>query len=250
MNYEVQITLDDAVAEVLGQLTGLDLSYQPEYDRYRAVTRQLNRALRANALENEWGWYASELEVGVANTGKRELIISSTKRPRIINDDAVLFKWKDRTVKWAHFLPRESLPKYEGLPGLWCSVLRQTLLFSRPFTIEENGLTVYVPVMREPRMFRLPPTGEEVPEDIREQLVDFEYPDVITARAAYYYAQTDPVMQPRVQTLEGDYKDIMYQLIERDTRGTDMPYMNGFRLGLHNGVRNVDTNHWHPHSDY
>lgn len=52
-NAEVQMTLDEAVAEVLGQLTGLDLEYDPRLDRYRAITRQLNRATRANALEHE-----------------------------------------------------------------------------------------------------------------------------------------------------------------------------------------------------
>lgn len=250
MNYEVQMTLDDAVAEVLGQLTGMDVTYEAEYDRYRSVTRALNRALRANALENEWGYYASELEIGVAQEGEREMMIPSTRRPRIITDDAVLFKWDGRTRRWAYFLPRASLPKYEGLDGLWCSVMRQTLMFSRPFGVHEHGLNVHLPVMREPRMFRLPPAGEEVPDDILGQYVDFDYPDVIIARAAYYYAQSDPVLQPRVQTLEGDYKDVLYQVIERDTNATDMPYLNGFRLELSNGIIDTDTSHWHPHSDW
>jgi len=39
MSNEVRLTLDEAVAEVLGLLTGLDLTYEPELDRYRAITR-------------------------------------------------------------------------------------------------------------------------------------------------------------------------------------------------------------------
>jgi hypothetical protein len=58
------------------------------------------------------------------------------------------------------------------------------------------------------------------------QEVDFEFPDVVIARAAWLYAQTDPMMQPRVQTLQDQYKDLMYQLIERDTAFTDTPYQN------------------------
>lgn len=250
MNVETRLTLDDAVAEVLGLLTGLDLTYEAEFDRYRAITRQLNRALRANALEQEWGYYATELNIGNVSEGERELLLPSNSRPRIINDDAVRLKFEDRTVKWAYFLPRESLSKYEGRPGLWCSVVRQSIEFSRPFSHEENGLTAHLPVMREPRMFRLPPTGAEVAKSIRNQFVDFDYPDIVIARAAYYYAQTDPVMQPRVQTLENDYKDLMYQVMERDSRNTDMPFMNDFRLPIDNAVITVDGGHWHPHSDY
>ena len=85
---------------------------------------------------------------------------------------------------------------------------------------------------------------------IRKQLIDFPYPDVIVARAAYFYAQTDPVMQPRVQTLEGGYKDLMYQIIERDTSISDTPYQNSFTLPLENGLVPVGERHRHPHSDF
>ena len=47
MNPEVSMTLDEAVAEVLGLLTGLDLEYRPEHDRYQTVTRAINAALKA-----------------------------------------------------------------------------------------------------------------------------------------------------------------------------------------------------------
>ena len=90
--------------------------------------------------------------------------------------------------------------------------------------------------MREPLMLRLPDIGEEVDEDTRNQPLDFAWPDLVIARAAYFYAQTDPVMQPRVQTLENDYKTLMYQLIERDVRHTDTPYTNEYILPLENGL--------------
>jgi hypothetical protein len=64
------------------------------------------------------------------------------------------------------------------------------------------------------------------------------------------YAQTDPVMQPRAQTLEDQYKNMMYQLIERDTASTETPYMNDFRLNVQNGLIPDFDSHLHPHSDY
>jgi hypothetical protein len=68
-NVEVAMTLDEAVAEVLGLLTGLDLQYNPDQDRYQVITRQINRALRAVALDNEWSYYASVENVGKARAG-------------------------------------------------------------------------------------------------------------------------------------------------------------------------------------
>jgi hypothetical protein len=251
VNPETQLTLDDAVAEVLGLLTGLDLTYEPELDRYRAITRQLNRALRTNALENEWSFYSSLLALGNVTEGEREVALPINSRPRIVNDDAVRFTDADGRVQvWAYFLPRDALHKYEDRIGLWCSATRQSLVFSRPFFKAESGLEVLVPVMREPRMFRLPPTGKDVSNTIRKQLIDFPYPDVIVSRAAYYYASTDPVMQPRAQTLEEGYKNLMYQLIERDVAITDTPYQNSFTLPLENGLVPVGTYHRHPHSDF
>ena len=252
MNVEVQMTLDEAVAEVLGMLTGLDLSYDPELDRYRSITRQLNRALRANALENEWSWYTSVTPVGTTNAGQSRLSLPSSLRPRIINDDAVRLLDDDGIiVKWAYFLPRDALHKYQSRTGLWCSVEKQALVFNREFWDSEDGLVIQVPVMREPKMFRLPDAGEVVPDSIREQLIDFPYPDVIIARAAFYYAQADPVMQPRTQTLEQGYKDLMYQLIERDTQFTDSPYLNETIVPVENSLRGNDTGyHLHPHANF
>jgi hypothetical protein len=246
------MTLDDAVGEVLGMLTGLDLTYEPELDRYRAITRQLNRALRANALENEWSFYASVATVGQAQTGQHRLLMSSSMRPRIINDDAVrLVDDEGTVVTWAYFLPRDALHKYQSRPGLWCSAERQALVFSRVFRDDEDGLAIQVPVMREPRMFRLPDAGATVLDGVRNQAVDFAYPDLVIARAAFYYAQSDPVMQPRVPTLEDGYKSLMYQLIERDTQFTDSPYINETIVPVQNGLRGEDVgSHLHPHANF
>ena len=252
-NPEVQMSLDEAVAEVLGMLTGLDLTYDPELDRYRAITRQLNRALRSIALENEWSWYASVADVGVASAGQNRLLIHATMRPRIINDDAVrLLDDEGTIVKWAYFLPRDALHKYQSRPGLWCSAERQALVFSRGFRDDEDGLLIQVPVMREPRMFRLPDAGEAVPVGIREQLVDFAYPDLVIARAAFYYAQSDPVMQPRVPTLEDGYKTLMYALIERDTQYTDSPYINETIIPVQSDLFGGEdvVRHLHPHANF
>ena len=264
-NPEVRMTLDEAVAEVLSTLTGLDLTYDPELDRYRSITRALNRALRANALENEWAWYASTASLGTIGCGDTVVHLPPSLRPRIIDDDAVRLVGggcgsggcpdscgceDGVVVRWAYFLPRDALHKYTGKQGLWCSEERQSIVFNRPFTAAEEGLDIQVPVMREPVMFRLPEIGADVPDRIRDQPVDFAYPDLVINRAAYFYAQTDPVMQPRVQTLEANYKTLMYQLIERDTRHTDSPYLNDYLLPLENGLRPVEPHHHHPHSNF
>jgi hypothetical protein len=249
---EVRMTLEEAVAEVLGLLTGLDLSYAPELERFRSVARSLNRSLRANALENEWSCYHSTTDAGAsASCGATSVRLPASLRPRVLNDDAVrLVDTDGNTRTWAYFLPRDALHKYRHMVGLWVSSIEGGLLFSRPFTDAEEGLEVHVPVMREPVMFRLPAVGQSVPDHIRLQEVDFAYPDLVIARAAYFYAQTDPVMQPRVPTLEGDYKTLMYQLIERDTSHTEAPYSNSFTLPLENGLVNQDTGHLHPHADF
>lgn len=254
MNEELTLTLDEAVEEVLGQLTGLELVYEPELDRYRAITRALNKALRLNALEKEWSYYASTAEIGTAVAGQSSVLLTSSMRPRMINDDAVrLVDSNDVVRMWAYFLPRDALHKYLSRRGLWCSVIRNQIDFSRPFNLLEDGLSIHAPIMREPVMFRLPaqPTDPdeplvEVDAEIRNQEVDFCYPDVITMRAAFLYAQTDPVMQPRVPTLEAQYKDLMYQIIERDERNTDAPYLNEWFVPV-TGSLEGSYGGWHLH---
>lgn len=250
MNPELEVTLDEAVNEVLSLLTGLDLSYEPELDRYRVITRALNRALRLNALESEWSWYASEMSLGTVVKGDIELAVPTRQRPRIIGDDALRLVDSDGRPKvWAYFLPRDALHKYAFKNGLWCAVVKQRIHLSRPISAHEGGLEAVIPVMREPVMFRLPPTGEEVPDSVRNQRLDFSYPDLVIARAAYLYAQTDPVMQPRVPTLEDVYKNFQYQVIERDTTNTDMPYLNEFIVPVESELRSENYNaHRHPHA--
>lgn len=245
MNPELQTSLDDAVGEVLNLLTGLDLSYEPELDRYRVITKALNRALRTNALEQEWSYYASLLSLGTVSEGDREMLLPTQQRPRIINDDAVrLMDDQQRTVRWAYYLPRDALHKYERRTGLWVAVTRKSLVFSRPIMNEEAGLELVLSVMREPKMFRLPVPGKTVPSTVRKQVLDFPYPDAIITRASFYYAQTDPVMQPRVPTLEEGYKDVMYQLVERDVANTDTPFSNTFTLPIQSGL--VDEGGYRP----
>lgn len=265
-NPDVAMTLDECVDEVLGLLTGLDLSYAPHLDRYRAVTRQINRALRANALEREWSYYSSLEDIGPAVAGVRDVALRATVRPRIIGDDAVrLVDSKGVPREWAYFLPRDAVEKYPARRGLWVSVTRQSLRFSRPFTRGEDGLRIQLPVMREPKMFRLPdlpPSNEGSPglsfeeevatvsESVRNQLLDFSYPDIVLLRAAYYIAQSDPVMQPRAQTLEEQMKELFYALNERDDRNTDSPYQNEWLLPIQGNINgSTNQDYLHPHAD-
>lgn len=257
-NPELEMTLNDCVEEVLGTLTGLDLSYQPTMDRYRATTRALNRALRAVAREREWSYYASTEELGTAVAGQQDVALRATVRPRIIGDDAVRLVDSSGTPRvWAYFLPRDAVNKYPLRAGLWVSIVRQSLHFSRPFHAGEAGLRILVPVMREPRMFRLPdhPTDPEeplpeVPTSTLEQLLDFDHPDLVILKAAYFLAQSDPVMQPRVQELDAQYKEAFYQLNERDDRHTDSPFLNEWNVPIQGTIFDTGYQDWHhPHAD-
>lgn len=251
-NRDVQLTLDDAVAEVLQNLTGLDLEYDATLDRYQSITRTLNRALRAVALEHEWGYYASTEELGTVVAGTQTVELNSKQRLRVINDDGVRLVDDDGVTRvFAAILPRDAIFKYAGRNGLWASFTRTTLQFSRDFRSYEAGLRIMVPVMREPIPFRLPESGRDVPTSIRNQLVDFDYPDLVVAKASQIYAETDPVMQPRAQTLEARYKDMMYQLIERDERATDLPYLNEFFVPITNSIDGPCgiSSHQHVHAD-
>lgn len=261
MNENVAMTLDDAVEEIMGMLTGLDLTYVSDQDRYRAIARQVNRSMRSMALEKEWSYYSSTETIGAAVAGQTSFWLTANQRVRIINDDCVrLVDEHGHAVRWAYFLPRDALHKYPDKPGLWASVTRNEITFSRPLWTSEEGLEIQVPVMREPEMFILPKLelvdGEwvavPVPEEVRLQEIDFPYPDVVILRAAFYYAQTDPVMQPRTQTLEAQYKDLFYQISERDDRNTDSPFENEFIVPVQDGLVSPgfgNMGHMHPHAD-
>lgn len=255
-NQEVQLTLDEGVAEVLSTLTGLDLQYEAELDRYQSITRMINKALRDTALEAEWACYASTEDVGPAVAGERVVYLRSSLRPRINPDDAVRLVFEGRPVEWAYFLPRDALSKYDAKGGLRVSIVRNELQFSRPFSTAEDGMTIEVPVQREPIQFRLPaqpadPNADRVPvpQEIRDQLIDFDYPDLVIARACYLYAQTDPLWQPRVQTLEAQYKDRMYQLTARNNQHNDSPYVNRTILPMQGSLYSYPAgSHRHPHA--
>jgi hypothetical protein len=199
------------------------------------------------------------VSLGPAVEGVSEVLMPSTLRPRIINDDAVRLVDEDGNIRmWAHYLPRDAIYTQPARSGLRVSMIRNTLIFSRPFRAAEDGLEIMVPAMREPEMFRLPVTPEdpndpllEVGPEIRAQLIDFAYPDLVVLRAAYYYAQSDPIMQPRVQSIEAQMKDLMYQIIEREDRHTDSPQQNGFFVPIQNGLSSVVAadGHAHPHAD-
>lgn len=252
-NSDVSLTLRESVDELLTLLTGLDLTYETGADRFHTLARTLNRALRSVALEHEWSYYSGLEEIGTTSVGLTSFDFGSRLRVRKVNDDAAHFIDPQGKIQmWAYFLPRDSLHKYQSRDGLWATVTRTTMTFSRPIRLNEAGLRCMIPVMREPRMFELPPAGTEFEERVLGQLLDFDYPDLVIARAAYFYAQTDPVMQSRVQTLEAQYKDAMYQLIERDEQHTDTPYQNEFTVPIQNSIFGSGfgwPRHGHPHSD-
>jgi hypothetical protein len=301
-----EMTLEDAVGEVLNHLTGFDLHYIAELDRFRSIARTLNRALRLVATEQEWGCYSAIEDMGELYDGQTEIRLRRSRRPRIILDDSVrLVDENDNIHMWAYFLPRESLHKYQGRTGLWVSSTENRIEFSRPIQGNLVGMRAFVPVMREPQQVVIPANldslealeedGEEdplvvqkivqlrnfhnpdiveewvvdetaapyiytspesaleqlslTPAQVRHQLIDHEFPDLIVLKAAFLYAGTDPLMQPRVQTLEGQYKDLFYALTERDSNHTDDPFMNQFTVPIQGSLNGGQGNHAHPHAD-
>ena len=72
-NTDVQITLEQAVAEVLTLLTGVDLTFNPAEDTFHVVARCLNRAMRAVALEHEWSYFSATENVGTVQVGVQDV---------------------------------------------------------------------------------------------------------------------------------------------------------------------------------
>ena len=107
------------------------------------------------------------------------------------------------------------------------------------------------------QMFQLPPQPKlpnqaqpAIPTSLLTQEIDFDYPDLVIAKAAYFYAQSDPVEQPRVQQLDQEYKSLFYALNEQEDRSTDLPFLNEFTVPIQGNI--YDTSSWdmhHPHSD-
>lgn len=239
INPDVTMTLEQAVVEVLNVLTGQTLNYDPDMDRFRAIALHLNRALRSNALEADWSFYHEvDRQDLTGKAGSTKFTITTDYRFRVINDDSVrILNADDIPVAWAYFLPRDALHKYRNRAGLWCSFTRNELTLSRPLPDLYDGLTMEIPLMREPKPFEIPSDPTAIlTETVLTQEIDFEFPDVIIARAAWLYAQADPVMQPRVQTLEDQYKDLMFQLMERDAAFTESPYQNEIIVPVQNDI--------------
>lgn len=242
INPDVTMTLEEAVEDVLSILTGQELQYDPTMDRFRTITKHLNRALRSMALESEWSYYNTVITLPLAGAGLDLVFdIPTTFRFRVISDDAVRVVNADGDpVAWAYFLPRDALHKYRNRSGLWASVTRNVLELNRALAAAATDLDDYhleLPVQREPIPFRLPDDPTVAPDPaVLAQELDFDFPDVVIARAAWLYAQTDPLFQPRVQTLEEQYKDMMYQLIERDTAFTDTPDQNEILVPVQNDI--------------
>ena len=249
-NQDVAYTLDEAVDELLRNLHGLGVQYEPTADRYHVIAHVLNRALRAVALDNEWSWYFEDAELGVVQQGDRTVEMTSRQRLRIVQDDAIRLETDaGLPVRWIYLLPRDALHKYASVPGLWASATRSTIKFSRPIRQDEAGLRVMAPIMREPKMFDVPDPGQEVGPSVRNQQLDFDYPDLVIMKAMYMYAQTDPVIQPRVPTLEENYNTLKYALIERDTQFTDSPYRNDWILNISNAPGRRETySPMYPHA--
>jgi len=260
-NPDVLLTLKEGVQEVLNILTGLDLEYDPTLDRFRSITSCINRSLRTNALDHEWSYYSSLENIGLAVSGTRNAYLRGSVRPRLIGGDSIQLKADDRTVLWAYSMVRDENAKYEWRDGLWYTVVGSEIQFSRPFNLAEDGLDIWVPVMREPRRINLTiiPPAEDDPEGVAtidplelEQKIDFDYPDIIIMRAAWEYAQSDPLYQPRVQTLEQRVKNMMYNLVERDDSHTDAPFLNEWSLPIQssvNGGSSPTVIGTHPHAD-
>ena len=244
----VQLSLQESVNKVHNILTGLDLQYDERMDIFHATVRQINRSLRQVALEDEWAWYAQDVDAGTTTLGMTEVELTSSYRPRIQQDDAVrLVNAEGITVFWAYYLPRDSLNKQMYRPELRVSSTRNLIQFSRPLQQFESGLSVVVPAMREPKQTKIPDSGQQLTPAELSRSIDAEYPDLIVAHAAWKLAMSNPVYQPRAQTLEEEFNDLKYALTERNTNHSDSPMRNTFTPSY--GDPYLAIPHGHPHSD-
>lgn len=243
------MTLEEAVSEVHNILTGLDLTYDDRYDIFHATVRQLNRSLRAVALLEDWGWYVEELDLGLTTQGMTSVEVDRRYRPRVGQDDAVrLIDPNSGLVRyWAYYLPRDSINKYAARRELRVAFTKNTLTFSRPLQGFESGLSLRVTCMREPRQTRIPPAGEELTTVELTTPIDFSSPDLVVAHAVWQISMSNPVYQPRAQTLESIYDDLRFSLTERDSDHSDSPYRNNFTPSY--GDPYLAIPHRHPHSD-
>lgn len=244
----VQLSLREAVNEVHNILTGLDLEYEDRMDIFHATVRQINRSLRQVALEDEWAWYVEEVDAGTTTEGMTQVELSSSYRPRVQQDDAVrLTNSEGITVEWAYYLPRDSLSKYLYRRELRVAFTKNVILFSRPLQKFESGLSVIVPAMREPKQTKIPDAGQQLSAADLVRAIDAEYPDMIVAHAAWKLSMSNPLYQPRAQTLEEEFNDLKYALTERNSNHSDSPLRNTFTPSY--GDPYLAIPHGHPHSD-
>jgi hypothetical protein len=144
-NPQLTMSLEMAVGEVLNILTGLDLAYDPDYDRFRTIARALDRAQRANALEVEWSWYDGVISLGTSTEGQTSANVPTYARPRMTGDDAMrLVNENDQIVRWAYYLPRDAIHKYGHRDGLWVAINREILVFSRGLWSSEADLDIQI----------------------------------------------------------------------------------------------------------
>lgn len=244
----VQLGLSEAVNEIHNILTGLDLQYEDRMDVFHATVRQVNRSLRQVALEDEWAWYVEEVDAGTSAEGMTEVELHSSYRPRVQQDDSVRLVNSDGiTLYWAYYLPRDSLNKQMYRPELRVAFTKNVITFSRPLQRFESGLSIIVPAMREPKQTRIPESGQRLSTADLARAIDAEYPDLIVAHAAWKMAMSNPVYQPRSQTLEEEFNDLKYALTERNTNHSDSPMRNTFVPSY--GDPYLAIPHGHPHSD-
>lgn len=245
----VALSLQEAVAEVHNILTGLDLEYDDRYEIFHATVRQINRSLRQVALLEDWGWYSELVLSGVTHEGQTVIELDALYRPRINQGDCVQLVDPNTglTWHWAYYLPRDSLSRHTHRSELRVAFVRNTLMFSRPIQRFESGYEILVPAMREPQQTTIPESGKQLSDAELNRPIDFEFPDLVVAHAAWQISLSNPVYQPRAQTLEAAYDDVRYALSERDSNHSDSPLRNDFTPSY--GDPYLRVPHRHPHSD-
>lgn len=247
-----RLTLSETVDEVVNTLYGLSTRFEPDTDSWHGMALTLRRALKVVATERDWIYYHDTVQVGTVEPDCSVIVVPSRYRVRKTGDDAIrLLDSRGRPVVWAYIIPDDALHKYRALSGLWCSVVRQEIRFSRPFYKAEKGLRVIAPVMREPYLWPKLVSGQALPQDEMDRDIDFHRADMVVMKAAYLYAQTDPLLQPRVPQLEQDYRAVFYQVQEQDTNVTMGAMVNDFQLPIEGDYRFVSGHGYglHPHSD-
>ena len=88
MSKEVEMNLDQAVAEVSALLNGIELTLDHNQERYRVIARFINHALRDVALEVEWSYYSDYENVGISHEHIRLVHLRHSLSTRFMKDFA------------------------------------------------------------------------------------------------------------------------------------------------------------------